>query len=75
MAMATGRAVTVGVVGLGYWGPNLARNFALLEVCELRWCCDREDARRAAWQFDRRAAVRAYHELFSRVVSQEGAAA
>ena len=26
-----GRAVTVGVVGLGYWGPNLARNFASLE--------------------------------------------
>jgi predicted dehydrogenase len=33
-------AVTVGVVGLGYWGPNLARNFAGLEGCELRWCCD-----------------------------------
>jgi predicted dehydrogenase len=48
--MTTGRAVTVGVVGLGYWGPNLARNFASLEGCELRWCCDRDDARRAAWQ-------------------------
>jgi len=32
--------VTVGVVGLGYWGPNLARNFAALEGCDLRWCCD-----------------------------------
>ena len=32
--------VSVGVVGLGYWGPNLARNFAALEDCELRWCCD-----------------------------------
>jgi predicted dehydrogenase len=32
--------VTVGVVGLGYWGPNLARNFAVLDGCELRWCCD-----------------------------------
>jgi hypothetical protein len=21
------RVLTVGVVGLGYWGPNLARNF------------------------------------------------
>lgn len=30
----------VGVVGLGYWGPNLARNFALLPRCELAWCCD-----------------------------------
>ena len=37
---ANDRPVTVGVVGLGYWGPNLARNFAALEGCELRWCCD-----------------------------------
>jgi predicted dehydrogenase len=42
--------VTIGVVGLGYWGPNLARNFAALEGCELRWCCDRSDERRAAWK-------------------------
>ena len=34
-----------------------------------------ERARRAAWQFDRRAAVRAYHDLLSRVASREGAAA
>jgi predicted dehydrogenase len=30
----------VGVVGLGYWGPNLARNFQSMESCELAWCCD-----------------------------------
>lgn len=30
----------VGVVGLGYWGPNLARNFASIDGCELRWLCD-----------------------------------
>jgi predicted dehydrogenase len=35
--------VRVGVVGLGYWGPNLARNFDLLPGCELRWCCDERD--------------------------------
>jgi predicted dehydrogenase len=28
----------IGVVGLGYWGPNLARNFA--ELGELTWLCD-----------------------------------
>lgn len=33
-------SVSVGVVGLGYWGPNLARNFAAIEGCELRWLCD-----------------------------------
>ncbi|MDQ2896099.1 MAG: Gfo/Idh/MocA family oxidoreductase [Actinomycetota bacterium] len=30
----------VGVAGLGYWGPNLARNFAALPDCELLVCCD-----------------------------------
>ncbi len=30
----------IAVVGLGYWGPNLARNFAAIEGCELAWCCD-----------------------------------
>jgi len=34
------QAVRVGVVGLGYWGPNLARNFAAIDGCELRWLCD-----------------------------------
>jgi predicted dehydrogenase len=29
---------SVGLVGLGYWGPNLARNFD--ELSELRWLCD-----------------------------------
>jgi predicted dehydrogenase len=32
--------VRVGVAGLGYWGPNLARNFAAIEGCELVWLCD-----------------------------------
>jgi len=30
--------VRVGVVGLGYWGPNVVRNMA--RVAELAWCCD-----------------------------------
>jgi predicted dehydrogenase len=32
--------VTIGVVGLGYWGPNLARNFAALSGARLTWLCD-----------------------------------
>jgi predicted dehydrogenase len=35
----------VGVAGLGYWGPNLARNFD--ELAELAWICDMNDAKRA----------------------------
>jgi predicted dehydrogenase len=32
--------VRVGVVGLGYWGPNLARNLAAVPGCSLQWLCD-----------------------------------
>jgi predicted dehydrogenase len=38
--------IRVGVAGLGYWGPNLARNFAGLPGCELTWCCDASEAAR-----------------------------
>ncbi len=42
-------ALKVGVVGLGYWGPNLARNFAGLEDCEVAWLSDAsEKARKQA---------------------------
>ncbi len=34
------RLVRVAVAGLGYWGPNLARNFAALAGCEVAWLCD-----------------------------------
>jgi predicted dehydrogenase len=38
--------IRVGVVGLGYWGPNLARNFNSIEHTEVVWCCDPDaDAR------------------------------
>ncbi len=30
--------MNIGVVGLGYWGPNIARNMA--RVANLTWCCD-----------------------------------
>jgi predicted dehydrogenase len=31
----------IGVVGLNYWGPNLARNFS--DLSELTWLCDLDD--------------------------------
>jgi predicted dehydrogenase len=39
--------VRVAVAGLGYWGPNLARNFAALPGCEVRWLCDPAEEARA----------------------------
>jgi predicted dehydrogenase len=35
------------VVGLGYWGPNLARNFS--ELGELSWLCDLDDGLRSTF--------------------------
>jgi predicted dehydrogenase len=32
--------VTIGIVGLGYWGPNLARNFGALPEARVTWLCD-----------------------------------
>ncbi|HEV7585744.1 MAG TPA: Gfo/Idh/MocA family oxidoreductase [Solirubrobacteraceae bacterium] len=39
--------VRVGVVGLGYWGPNLARNLAAIPGCEVSWLCDASEQARA----------------------------
>ncbi len=43
----------IGVAGLGYWGPNLARNFAAVPGATLSWCCDpsAEARERAAASF------------------------
>lgn len=30
----------VGVVGCGYWGPNLIRNFSALSGCRVKYVCD-----------------------------------
>jgi predicted dehydrogenase len=38
--------VRVAVAGLGYWGPNLARNLAAIPGCELAWLCDASEQAR-----------------------------
>ena len=30
----------IGVIGFGYWGPNLVRNLAEMDGVQLRWCAD-----------------------------------
>jgi predicted dehydrogenase len=44
-----GDTVTVGLAGLGYWGPNLARNFDDLPDAELTWLSDLDDERLARY--------------------------
>lgn len=45
--MYTANHVNVGVIGCGYWGPNLIRNFNALPDCRVRWACDRDDEKRS----------------------------
>jgi predicted dehydrogenase len=41
-------SLAIAVAGLGYWGPNLARNFAAIPGCSLAWCCDPSPEARSA---------------------------
>jgi predicted dehydrogenase len=52
--MTDGR-LQLALVGLGYWGPNLARNFAAIDGCDLAWCCDASEQARSrfAGQYQR----------------------
>jgi len=37
--------IKIGVVGCGYWGPNLIRNFRALQDCKLKVMCDLSEDR------------------------------
>ncbi|MAG16028.1 oxidoreductase [Candidatus Woesearchaeota archaeon] len=37
--------VNVGVIGAGYWGPNLIRNFSQTGQSKVLWCADLSDER------------------------------
>lgn len=37
--------LNIGVIGCGYWGPNLIRNFSALTDCKIKKICDNDAAR------------------------------
>ncbi|MBS3103111.1 Gfo/Idh/MocA family oxidoreductase [Candidatus Woesearchaeota archaeon] len=37
--------VNIGVIGCGYWGPNLVRNFSQINECNVAWCSDLREER------------------------------
>ena len=39
------RKIIIGVIGCGYWGPNLVRNFKALPGCHLKAMCDVSESR------------------------------
>lgn len=59
--------VKVGVIGLGYWGPKLARNFQELPEARLEWVCDIDQPRldHTAKLYPTVHATRDYRELLA----------
>jgi predicted dehydrogenase len=59
------RRIRVGLAGLGYWGPNLARNFD--DLAELAWLCDISEESRARYAARYPAArmTRSFDELLA----------
>ena len=45
MNTQNGDALGVAVVGAGYWGPNLARNFQASPLWRMQWLCDLDEDR------------------------------
>ena len=58
-------SASVGVVGLNYWGPNLARNFA--DLTDLAWICDLDDERLSSLRdrYPNARATRSFDDLLA----------
>ena len=59
--------ITVGVIGCGYWGPNLVRNFVESEAARLRWICDTDESRlrEVGRRYPSARAARDYRQLLA----------
>jgi predicted dehydrogenase len=42
------KTTTIGIIGCGYWGPNLLRNFSENEAARVTWICDLDEKRLAS---------------------------
>ena len=59
--------VKVGVIGLGYWGPNLVRNFSSSPESQVLICCDTqaERCRKLAIQYPHFVYTQQVHEVIN----------
>ena len=59
--------IKVGVIGCGYWGPKLARNFHELPQAELAWVCDLRQERldHLKGLYPQVQTTRDYHDLLA----------
>ena len=59
--------IRIAVVGLGYWGPNLLRNFSATSDCAVTMCCDMDEKRfgRFAPHYGATDFVKSYGEVIA----------
>lgn len=55
----------LALIGLGYWGPNLLRNFINIPNCHIRYCCDKdsEKLQEIKRKFPHILTTKEYHEI------------
>jgi predicted dehydrogenase len=60
--------INIGLIGYGYWGPNLARNFSRLADCRLAAICDSSPSRQqlAAIEYPQAFVTDDYEQLLKR---------
>ncbi|UPT66259.1 MAG: Gfo/Idh/MocA family oxidoreductase [Sphingobacteriales bacterium JAD_PAG50586_3] len=59
--------IKVGIIGYGYWGPNLVRNFSNVDDCKVKWVSDMRTERLAVAtkQFPYISATTSYKDIFN----------
>ena len=57
----------LGIIGFGYWGPNLVRNFNSIPGCEVAYCADLDEKRlqHAKSLYPKIHATKDYHEILN----------
>lgn len=46
------KKVNVAIIGMGYWGPNLLRNFQKIPAANVSWICDSDEKKLASLHQD-----------------------
>ena len=57
----------VAIIGFGYWGPNLVRNFNNTPDCEVGYVCDKDPAQLARVQkiYPKVVVTQDYHSVLN----------
>jgi predicted dehydrogenase len=59
--------LNVAVIGCGYWGPNLLRNFSQIPDCQVKACCDLDEKKLARMKtlYPAITTIRSYEEILA----------